>query len=147
MFKEIEITNGVYSIDENGIVKNNKTNKRIKPFLNNKGYMCITLRVNNLSKNFLVHRLVALTFLPNDKNYTIINHIDCNPLNNHVSNLEWCTYSHNNKYAYTHGNRTLTEKQLEARRKPKTYKHRPISQYDMKGNLIAHYESLYEASV
>lgn len=33
-----------------------------------------------------------------------INHIDCNPKNNHTSNLEWCTLSDNAKHAVRLGN-------------------------------------------
>lgn len=48
----------------------------------------------------LLHRLVALTFVPNDKpnEYNIINHKDENPLNNISTNLEWCTKQYNSTY-------------------------------------------------
>lgn len=50
-------------------------------------------------KNFYVHKLVACTFItnPDRKKYTIVNHIDENPLNNHITNLEWCTAAENSK--------------------------------------------------
>lgn len=46
-----------------------------------------------------VHRLVALVFIPNPSDKPHINHIDCNPANNHVSNLEWCTPAENNAHS------------------------------------------------
>ena len=56
----------------------------------------------NYSKNFYIHKLVACTFLtnPDRKKYTIVNHIDENPLNNHISNLEWCTPAENSRKYY-----------------------------------------------
>lgn len=50
-----------------------------------------------------VHRLVAETFIGNPDNLPEINHIDGDPSNNHVSNLEFCTKEHNVKHAYTTG--------------------------------------------
>ena len=56
---------------------------------------------NRLCAN--VHRLVCEAFLPNQDNLPVINHKDLNPLNNHVSNLEWCTLSHNVQHAWDNG--------------------------------------------
>lgn len=49
---------------------------------------------------FRVHRLVALTFIPNPNNYPVTNHMDTNKNNNHISNLEWTTISANTQHAY-----------------------------------------------
>lgn len=52
-------------------------------------------------KYFLVHRLVAQAFITNDDSTkNCINHLDVNPKNNHVDNLEWCTRAENNKHAF-----------------------------------------------
>ena len=50
-------------------------------------------------KNFYIHKLVACTFITNvdRKKYNIVNHIDENPLNNYINNLEWCTAAENSR--------------------------------------------------
>ena len=67
-------------------------------------------------KVFLVHRLIAFTYMPNPENKPDINHIDGNPLNNNVSNIEWCTKVENMKHARDTGLWDLfTEKQIRIR--------------------------------
>lgn len=52
--------------------------------------------INYNKKNYKVHRLIALAFLPNiDGNKNIVNHKDGNKMNNNFTNLEWCTASEN----------------------------------------------------
>jgi hypothetical protein len=60
------------------------------------GYFGISL-VNIFGrKNFKIHRLVALAFIPNPENKTDVNHMDKNKHNNNISNLEWNTRAENN---------------------------------------------------
>ncbi|WP_242063103.1 NUMOD4 motif-containing HNH endonuclease [Staphylococcus pseudintermedius] len=54
-------------------------------------------------KDFLVHRLVAFAFIPMIEGKNCINHIDGNPKNNNVDNLEWCNHSENNRHAFENG--------------------------------------------
>lgn len=93
----------LYEIDTYGNIKSLITNKILKPQLDRKGYFRIGLTKNKKQKFYLIHRLVALTFLPNPNDYKIINHKDGNPKNNYVENLEWCTYSYNIQHAYNTG--------------------------------------------
>lgn len=62
-------------------------------------------------KDFKAHRLVAEYFIDNPNDYPIVNHIDGNKANNHIENLEWCTYSQNNIHAYKNGLNTSKKKQ------------------------------------
>lgn len=84
-----------YKVSTSGRVKNTTTDKMLK--LNSKGgYLGVSL-VNGFNrKNFKVHRLVALAFIPNPENKTDVNHIDKNKHNNNISNLEWNTRAENN---------------------------------------------------
>lgn len=66
------------------------------------GYKRVTLWKNGKSKDFLVHRLVALAFLDKVQGYDLVNHIDCCTSNNHVDNLEWIDYRGNLMHAYDH---------------------------------------------
>ncbi|MEJ7452809.1 NUMOD4 motif-containing HNH endonuclease [Staphylococcus xylosus] len=63
----------------------------------------VTLWKNGKYKDFLVHRLVGFAFVPMIEDKKCINHIDGNPKNNHVDNLEWCTYKENQNHAFETG--------------------------------------------
>lgn len=78
----------------------------LKPYLRGPKrlqYLSVDLGRHPTFKSYKVHRLVALAFLPNPLALPQINHIDGNPHNNHVSNLQWCTPSHNMRHTYRHG--------------------------------------------
>lgn len=55
----------------------------------------------------LVHRAVALTYIPNPDDLPHINHKDGDPTNNNVSNLEWCDAAANARHAVANGLTTM----------------------------------------
>jgi hypothetical protein len=63
----------------------------------------VSLWKNKKVKDFLVHRLVAEAFIPKIIGKDCINHMDGNPKNNHVENLEWCNYKENSNHAFDTG--------------------------------------------
>jgi hypothetical protein len=77
--------------------------KILKPLKHRDGYLLVVLYKSGKRKHFQIHRLVAQAFILNPENKPCINHIDCNPSNNCVSNLEWCTPKENIQYAYKLG--------------------------------------------
>lgn len=80
------------------------------------GYQGVTVKVGDRNKRFLVHRLVAETFIPNPLDLPQVNHIDGNKQNNCVENLEWCSCAYNVQHSKKlHAQRYLTN--LKAIRK------------------------------
>lgn len=75
-----------------------KDNTLLKPRLF-KGY----LRVKINGSTHLVHRLVALTYIPNPENKPCVCHKDNNRTNNRVENLYWGTYKENTQQCIQDG--------------------------------------------
>ena len=72
----------------------------VRTYINNKGYVCINLYKNSKPHRFTIHRLLATYFIPNPDDLPEVNHIDGNPQNNSLSNLEWCTHKQNIQHAW-----------------------------------------------
>jgi hypothetical protein len=78
-----------YSVNTLGEVKNVKTNRILKPVKHHQDYYCVSLCNKGLKKNFRVHRLVGLAFIPNPENLPEIDHINRDSLDNRIENLRW----------------------------------------------------------
>lgn len=101
--------NNNYSINENGMVRNDNTEHIKQPYPNkDNGYLIVDLCMNNKSKKVPIHRLVAEAFIPNPENKATVDHIDGNRKNNSIDNLRWATYSENNSRFGTFGVRSET---------------------------------------
>lgn len=94
-----------YLISNHGRVRSLKRHSdRLMPLTKQrKGYYYVMLYRCNVGKCCRVNRLVALHFIPNPDNLPEVNHIDGDKANNHASNLEWCTRSHNVKHSFDTG--------------------------------------------
>ncbi len=79
------------------------TNERILTPPNIKYTHVVLTDSNGLKLTILLHRLLAIHFIPNPENKPHINHIDGNPFNFSLSNLEWCTRSENMLHAHRTG--------------------------------------------
>ena len=92
-----------YYIDENGNIYSSKsgTIKQLIPYETKHGYMMIGL-INDfgIRKKVLIHRIVAETFIKNPNHLPEVDHIDNNPQNNRVENLQWITRKGNLKRSY-----------------------------------------------
>jgi hypothetical protein len=103
-----------YEVSTNGVVISNKySKKRILKKELSKGYLRVSLCKENKVKRFLVHRLVALSFLKNEDNKKCVNHKDGNKLNNSLGNLEWSTHSENEIHSYNYLNKKNPIRKLD----------------------------------
>lgn len=107
----------------------------IKPRKDKDGYLKYTLCLNNKSKQFFAHRLVANHFLNNSNNLPQVNHKDGNKENNHCSNLEWISIKNNNLHALKNGLRDMKNNKLSMK----------VEQYDLNNNLLNVYKSANDA--
>ena len=108
-----------------GRVWNVKRQRYCVPSKKPNGYMSVNLYDNyGKRKKELVHRLVALTYIPNPEHKPQVNHIDLVRDNNRVDNLEWVTIKENVEKS------TLPKK---------------ISVYDLYGNELYKFNSIREA--
>jgi len=124
-WKPIRGYEGLYEISDKGQVKsligwNGKRyinrEKILKPTKTTTGYWKIELVKNKNRKSKKIHRLIAIAFIPNPEKKPNINHIDGNPLNNSLENIEWCTQKENVDHALRIGLRKLVkipQKELE----------------------------------
>jgi hypothetical protein len=128
IFCDIEGFENLYQISNLGRVYSLIRGKFLKTCKDKDNYRQITLHKDGKIKNYRIHRLVALAFIPNPLNLPEVNHRDENPSNNRVENLEWCDRKYNNNYG------TRTEKCSK-----------PVLQFTREGKFIKEYPSLIEA--
>ncbi len=105
VWKDIAGYEGLYQISNYGRVKSfkGKVPRILSTCDDTKGYPKVTLGKDGEQKTYLIHVLVAQTFIPNPDNLPVVHHRDHNKHNNHVENLEWVTYKQNLAYAYAAG--------------------------------------------
>lgn len=120
-----------YTIDTKGNVYSSFTNKKLKENKASK-YRQVTLYNQDGHKTFLVHRLVATTFLPNPNKYDTVDHIDYDVNNNSVDNLRWLPKAENSKRSWDDENHNGQKKN--------------VTQFDTNGEYLRDYDSIQEAA-
>lgn len=139
--KDIPNYEGFYAATEDGHIWSYKMNDFLSEHERH-GYYVVHL-IKDEDKTFGVHRLIALTFLPNPENKPTVDHIDRNPKNNQISNLRWASYSEQcYNRAWTVDRQKVVEKMGKIR--SKAVECRDKNNHNI---LIATYSSSYQAAI
>ena len=118
IIKDIKGYNGDYKITETGEIWSfkYKTPRKLSYWVGKTSpYLQVGLTKNGVTRKFLVHRLVAMTYLENPNNFEIVHHKDSNVLNNDVDNLEWTTQRANVHHSYKSSGVSATRNSLKVR--------------------------------
>ncbi len=108
-----------------------KNGKVIRQYTRKVGIPYKTVKLRK--KTYLVHKLVAVTYIPNPDNLPCVGHKDENPQNNCVDNLYWTSYKDNNNY----GTHTLKQSISASM---------PVTQYNLQGEEVNYYRGVNEAT-
>lgn len=126
--------------------------KILKGSIDSNGYRYYDFKKSNNKRTCpKAHRLIALAFIENPKKdeYTEINHIDGNKLNNSIENLEWCSRSQNVQHSYDTKLNDV-EKYLKGSKNyqwDSNHKNcKPVGKYTENGEFIKKFNSLAMAA-
>jgi hypothetical protein len=134
-----------YQVSTMGLVKSLKAGREkiLKVIINASGYQVVGL-CDGKAKMHLVHRLVAIAFIPNPENKRTVNHKKGIRSDNRKSELEWATYSENHLHSYRELGRKSQNHMLGKFGKDH-HSSKPISQYSKEGDFINTFGSQHEA--
>jgi hypothetical protein len=141
VWKDIPGYEGLYQASVFGDIRNAQSGAILKPFKCDGRYLRVKLyRLDGkrVHKTHMVHRLVAMAFIPNTYNKPQVNHIDGNKENNNATNLEWCTQSENLSHSVKIGLRDMS---CCTNATKKT-----VYQYSLDGTLVRAWESMSQAA-
>lgn len=154
IWKDIKGYEKYYQVSNKGRIKslprlkiaaNNFVTKEkiLKLVDNSRGYLRVNLKANGKNKVFFVHRLVAEHFLKKIDGCNVVNHLDCNPHNNNVENLEWTTLKGNSEYMCKLNRNKRTKIWIERlTQSQRTIKGKQVIGIEIKGNKVLKYSSL-----
>jgi hypothetical protein len=78
-----------YEVSDAGRIRNIKTERILRTYINEKGYEIVCLRKDGRQHTVKVHRLVASAFCDQYYEGLDVTHVDRNRSHNHAHNLEW----------------------------------------------------------
>lgn len=141
---------GYYEVSSLGRVANlnykKRGNRRLKvPRQFRNGYYYVDLYKDGKAQRFTVHRLVAMTFIPNPNNLPEVDHIDTDRTNNMVDNLRWVTNRDNHLNIITRMRCSAAWSQMWKDGKMDGNK-KCVVQLTREGNFIREWESASKAA-
>lgn len=153
IWKDIQGYEGLYQVSNLGRVKSVERfvdnlvrghywqeERILKTCKRTNGYADVLLSKDGKRKNFNIHRLVAIAFIPNPENLPQIDHINADKTDNSVNNLCWVTAKQN-------VNNPLNMAHLIGENNPfYGKKHTDASKLKMRKNHVSYYGALNHAS-
>jgi len=97
IWKDVPNYEGIYKVSDLGNIKSLLSNKIMKQSNTNDGYLCISLMNKGKRWRPKIHQIVAMAFLGHIPcgMKMVIDHINDNPLDNRVENLQIVTTRYN----------------------------------------------------
>ena len=93
----------MYEVSNTGDIRNINTKLILKQKISRDGYKRFNMCLYDRIKITSIHRIVAITFIPNPNNLPVVNHLSGIKTCNWFGNLEWTTYKENTKHAIQTG--------------------------------------------
>ena len=139
IWKDITGYKNLYQVSNFGRVRDVDGNIK-KLFHQSKGYLFVDLVKDKIHTKYLIHRLVAMAFIPNPDNLPQVNHINEIKTDNRAINLEWCSVKYNCNYGEGKKRELETKNQRGVSGAEK-----PVKQLSLNGELIQIWRSAAEA--
>lgn len=138
IWKDIPEYENIYQASNMGRVASLRYGFKIRSLTRNtSGYVQCNLRVNNIQKIKLVHRIVAETFLNKCDNCNEVDHINGIKSDNRLENLQWTTRSNNIKSNYSRGISSQEKHIIQGKK---------VEIFDLNGNSLGIFPTIISAT-
>ena len=136
VWKDITGYEGLYQVSNLGRVKSlPRVNRCVDKYYTRKGKV-LTGHPDKNGRRFMVHRLVAMSFIPNSNKLPQVNHINEIVNDNRVANLEWCDCKYNIQYGTGIKRRAKSQMNRHGAKK--------VLQFTLHGEFIREFPSTME---